>query len=154
MKKIVDDIALLSEYVTGMQETTSSSQWCQTVLASPLLEKNDPVWESQHFREDDQLAKTAMASYLRRSPNGRRHQGLTGKVTGQRRDNFGREYGRHKCQSMLVAATSCPGWQVSAGGGLVHQQRQPREAAALLLSLDLCCGDGQAAAQFLTFSNT
>jgi len=43
VKKTVDDIALLSEYVMGTQDTTSSSQWCQSILASPIREQCDSV---------------------------------------------------------------------------------------------------------------
>lgn len=104
VKKIVDDIALLSEYVRGMQETTCSSEWCQSILASPLLQQYEPVRESQHFREDDRLAKTATASYLQRSQNEKTYQGLAGKVAGWRRDNDHHDH--HKCQSKLVVATA------------------------------------------------
>ena len=156
VKKIVDDIALLPEYVMGMQETTSSSQWCQSVFTSPILEQYDPVWESQHFK-DDRLAKAATASYLQRSANAKMHQDWAGKVTGWRRDNFDKEHGHHKCQSMLVVATA----EILSGqgGSFLGEacwctNKQRREVAALLPSLDLCCGDGQAAAQFLTFWNT
>lgn len=62
-----------------------------------------------------------------------------------------------KCQSMHAVATGDTWWsrrQLSRQGGLVQQQRQRREVAALLPSLDMCCGDGQAVAQLLTFWNT
>lgn len=60
---------------------TSSSQWCQSILASPILEQYNPAQESQHFRQDDRMAKTPTGSYMQWSLNAKMHQGLAGKIT-------------------------------------------------------------------------
>lgn len=91
VKKIVNNIALLFEYVMGMHKATSISQWFWSIRASQMLEQYDTIWDSQHFREDDWPAKTATASCLQGSPKAKMHQGLTEKVTGLRGDGFGKE---------------------------------------------------------------
>lgn len=63
VKKIVDDIALLPEYVWECRKQLAAHKGVSP-FGLPILEQYAPAWESQHFREDDQLVKTATASYL------------------------------------------------------------------------------------------
>lgn len=57
-----------------MQEKTTVHNGVKCVLSSPVLVQYDPVWQSQHFRENDCLVKIATVPYLQRYPNANTHQ--------------------------------------------------------------------------------
>lgn len=145
VKKIVCNIALLSEYVMGMHKATSSSQRFQSILASRVLEQYDAIWETSPSEKiTGQLGQPQPPTC--KDPQMQKCIKAWLKVTGWRRHNFSKELSQ-------LPVNACRDHSVQGAAlrvkHLLHQQRQQREAAALQPSLDLCYGEGQAG--FLTF---